>query len=353
MLVLWRRHIQNCSHAHQGRKYLKCRCPVWIDWRLSGRRVRKPLNLRDWQAAQIKARQLEAEGDITELIPLTLEQAGKKFLADAKARELRDSSIYKYKLLLKQLDAFAQARGYIFLASLGVDELRAFRASWFNKNLSARKKLEHLKSFFNFCYDSGWVKRNPAKPIKPPKVKEPQVLPFSDAEMKKILKACDSHPISARATQLRALVLLMRHSGLRIGDACTLKRERIRRGVLELYTAKSGTKVQIPLNPVVIQALGKIPKTNEFYFWSGTSKRETGVKVWENTFSKMFTRAGIDGHSHQLRHTFAASLLQKSVSMENVSTLLGHRNIKITQKYYASWVPGRQKQLEQEVRKTW
>jgi integrase/recombinase XerD len=172
-------------------------------------------------------------------------------------------------------------------------------------------------------------------------------------EINKILKACDSHPMPARAVQLRALVLLMRHSGLRIGDACTLNRDRIHKGTLELYTAKGGTKVRMPLAPAVLEALDRIPKTNDFYFWSGASKRETGIKVWENTFNKMFDRAGIEGHSHRLRHTFAASLLQKGVSMENVSKLLGHRSIKITEKYYASWVAGRQEHLEEEVRRTW
>ena len=86
---------------------------------------------------------------------------------------------------------------------------------------------------------------------------------------------------------------------------------------------------------------------------SGESKRRTCINVWEQTFQKMFQRAGIEGHSHQLRHTFAVGLLQKGVSMENVAALLGHQNIKITQKHYASWVAGRQQHLDEEVRRTW
>jgi integrase/recombinase XerD len=171
--------------------------------------------------------------------------------------------------------------------------------------------------------------------------------------MKKILAACDSHPSPERAVRLRAIVLLMRHSGLRIGDACTLARDRIHNGLLELYTAKSGTKVRLPLNPETVKALDKIPGAGSYYFWSGESARKTCINVWEETFMKMFRRAGIRGHSHQLRHTFALGLLQKGVSIENVSTLLGHRSTKITEKYYASWVAGRQQHLEEEVRRSW
>ena len=353
MLNLFRRHTLQCSYRDDGRDHLKCRCPIWFDWRIGGRRVRKPMKTRDWQAAQIRARQLEAEGIVSELVPQTVEQAGKKFLEDATARGLRDASLYKYRLVLKQLQAFGDRLGLVFISAFGVEELRAFRASWPNRNLSAGKKLEHLKTFFRFCHDSGWIKDNPARSIKPPKVGDPPVLPFSDDEMKKILAACDSHPQPHRAVQLRALVLLMRHSGLRIGDACTLNRDRIQHDVLELYTAKSGTKVRLPLNPVALKALRKIPKDSAHFFWSGKSKRRTCINIWEGTFKKMFQRAGFPGHSHQLRHTYAVNLLQHGVSMGNVSTLLGHRSIKITEKYYASWVAARQQHLEEEVRRTW
>jgi hypothetical protein len=42
-----------------------------------------------------------------------------------------------------------------------------------------------------------------------------------------ILKACDSYPDKVNAVRLRALVLLLRYSGLRIRDAATRSRNRI------------------------------------------------------------------------------------------------------------------------------
>jgi integrase/recombinase XerD len=47
------------------------------------------------------------------------------------------------------------------------------------------------------------------------------------------------------------------------------------------------------------------------------------------------------------------SLLLKGVSLENVSKLLGHSSIKITERHYAPWVKARQEQLEAEVRRIW
>jgi integrase/recombinase XerD len=351
MLVLWRRHARTCRY--DGRENNKCSCPIWYDWRIGGKRIRKPMKTRDWQVARIRQREMEAEGGLSDTLPQTLEQATQKFLEDAAARGLKAPTLYKYKLVLKQLKTFANGKGLALLSNFGVDELREFRISWTNKNLSAAKKLEHLKSFFRFCHDSGWIKDNPTRAIKPPKVDDPPVLPFSDDDMKKILAACDTHPQPERAKQLRALVLLMRHSGLRIGDASTLHRDRVHDGTLELYTAKSGTKVRLPLHPDVVKALNQLPAKGGYFFWSGESARRTCINIWEDTLKRMFGRANIKGHSHQLRHTFSVNLLQKGVSMENVSILLGHRKLATTQKYYAPWVKGRQEKLNQDVRKAW
>lgn len=66
--------------------------------------------------------------------------------------------------------------------------------------------------------------------------------------MEKILWACALYPdhgqyLKETPARLKALVLLMRYAGLRIGDAVTLGVDRIKEGRLFLYTQK--TKVPV------------------------------------------------------------------------------------------------------------
>jgi integrase len=163
----------------------------------------------------------------------------------------------------------------------------------------------------------------------------------------------ETHPKAGKAycDKIKALILLMRYSGLRIRDAVCLSRSKIENGRLFLYTQKSGTPVYLPLPPVVLEALAKLP--DEHYFWSGNSNPKAVVGDWQRTFRKLFKIAGVKGHPHMFRNTFAISLLEKGVSIETVSVLLGHRNIRVTQDHYNAWVKSRQELLESAVRKTW
>jgi integrase len=71
-------------------------------------------------------------------------------------------------------------------------------------------------------------------------------LPFSPEQWEKITWALEtfdeSHPNRTEETgkRLKALVLLMRYLGIRISDAVALKQEKIEKGKLFLYQAKTG-----------------------------------------------------------------------------------------------------------------
>jgi integrase/recombinase XerD len=54
---------------------------------------------------------------------------------------------------------------------------------------------------------------------------------------------------------------------------------------------------------------------------------------------------------YHFRDTFACLPLQAGISIEDVSVLLGHRSVKITEKHYAPWVKTRQDVLDRVLEK--
>jgi integrase/recombinase XerD len=348
MLTLFRRHTLKCRHTSRDER--RCSCPIAVEGTLNGEYVRKSLGLRSWEAAQKLVREWEVQGKEEKI---SVAEACDKFYADAEARNLGQAQLGKYRLLLNELKG---EYGNKMLSSISVDDLRECRAAWRLSPVSAYKKLERLRTFFRFCHDSGWIARNPAKVLKPPKVKTKPTLPFSDGEMEKILWACEVYPNrpKGRQKEVKAFVLLLRYSGLRIRDAVTLRRAEITGRNLHLYTAKTGSAVYVPLPDVAVEALGEVQNVSaEYFFWSGNGNPKSAVADWQRSLKRLFGLAGIKGHAHRFRDTFAVSLLQNGVSLENVSVLLGHNSIRVTEKHYAPWVKSRQENLEREVKKAW
>jgi integrase len=209
-----------------------------------------------------------------------------------------------------------------------------------------------MRAFFRFCEQARWIDRNPAVSVKAPKAKTAPTLPFLTDEMGRILDACDRYP--SNADRMKAFVLMMRHSGLRIGDTIALRRDRVKANKLFLYTQKTGTPVNVPLPPEVVKALSKLQGDGEYFFSSGRAKPQTARANWSRYLDTVFKLANVkDAHSHRFRDTFAVSLLEKGVSIENVSVLLGHSSVRITERHYKPWVKALQKKLEDEVRKAW
>jgi integrase len=53
------------------------------------------------------------------------------------------------------------------------------------------------------------------------------------------------------------------------------------------------------------------------------------------------------------RDTFAVEMLLAGVPIDQVSILLGHASVRVTEKHYSPWVRARQDQLEKSMQSAW
>jgi integrase len=178
--------------------------------------------------------------------------------------------------------------------------------------------------------------------------------------MARILAAVEHYPDKsgetgrANALRLRAFILLLRYSGLRVGDATSLSMDKLVGNRIFLYAQKTGQAVYCVVPDFAADALENVPRLSErYFFWTGDSKLHTAIGSWQRTLTKLFKLAGIAGYAHRFRDTFAVELLLAGVPTEEVATLLGHSNIRITQGHYSPWVRDRQHQLEANLERAW
>jgi len=367
VLNIFRLHGPRCSgkKSKHDRTYRRCSCQIHVEGKCGDRFLRQSLHTSNWQKAQRQVAAAESRGswdplpEEVQVPPLTIAEAKERFIKDAESgRRLGDSTLRKYRLMLRHLEQFAAKKGFLYLKQLDGESLRQFRDSWKLSPRTALKKLERVKAFFRFASENDWIDANPARLVRgPANIRDTQRLPFEPVEMDRIVEACRQVRLQGCTNDnLLAFVLVLRYSGLRIGDASMLTIDRFKDDDLFLYTQKSGTHVYVPLPPFVMNLVRAIkPRHGQYLFTGPESVRmETASDLWRRKLAQAFTLAKVQGgHPHRFRHTFAVELLKKGVPMEEVSILLGHSSLRITEKHYASWVQARQEILKAHVAKTW
>jgi integrase len=291
MLNLWRRHLKSCPHRRKGRSHTKCSCPVWCDGEVDGTRYRCSLETCDWQRA---IRKLAAIEDPQAPRVKSVQDAITAF--ENHILSLEASTQRKYKNVLAHLKAYCERKGLHDIMQLTVEHLDTFRATRRLSPTTSTKELQTLRQFFGFCLERRWAEDNPAKRIKLPRnVKPEEVVPYTQAEVAKMLTACDLIGRgSYERLRSRAMLLLLRYTGLRISDVATLGRDRVRGGEILLHTQKTGGTVFLPVPAELQVALDALPiprgagNSPVYFFWNGITSRRSVVGIAERTLAAVF-----------------------------------------------------------------
>jgi site-specific recombinase XerD len=226
----------------------------------------------------------------------------------------------KYKRVLGCLTTYCTQESLRFVDQVTVENMDGY-ALWRNKtNWTWIKEIEILRQFFAFCMEREWIRKNPAKALKRPRLLQANdVEPFTPAEIIRTIAACDQIGRSSyERLRARAMVLLMRFAGLRISDVVTLSRDHIKGSHLEKRAIKNRRMIRVELPPVVLQALDVLPhpkaatQDSTLYFSGGNASVRSLVKGAQRTLAAVFTRAKVDrGHPHRFRHSLASEILGK------------------------------------------
>ena len=268
------------------------------------------------------------------------------YLRDAKARNLSKGTQANYRSLFRKPLAYTASMGASSLEDLDRAKMRRWREGWNCAFSTQAQRLNQLKAFFSHAVREGWIVEPPMHSMRAPKSDSRPTAPLEPSEVRALLKASKGKP------REQALILLLRYSGLGIGDAVTLGRDAIQdNGGLVLRRAKTRELVTVALPAEVTAALDAVRKPGrDHYFWTGRSAHATVTGYGRQRLQGVAADAGVAGfHPHRLRDTFAVALLLEGVLMQDVRELLGHSSVETTERYYAPWDLRQRQRLGQTV----
>jgi len=273
----------------------------------------------------------------------------------------------KYRCALRFLESFCERAGIKALGNLTTEALEDYRGTRTIGTFTWKVERQMLITFFHFCIRRKWIMFNPAKELKAPRNLMPnEIVPYTFHEEMQILAACEQigggryKRSGAQYEQLRAraMMMLLRHTALRISDVCTLRKDAIswdqENAVwrIRLRTQKSGEPVYLPIPEGLKPVLDGLPAPRNaaqdcpYYFWNGQSSRRTVIGSAERTLAVVFRKSGVkDAHAHRYRHTLATRLLEQGATFEQVADILANSPA-IVRKHYGKWSKGRQENID-------
>ena len=367
MVTLYRRHLlanplasppRPACPATGDRYYKRCKCPMWAEGNTPTGYIRKSLGTNSWEAAENLKKKLDEGKPIGRKKPMRTADAAERFLDDKKIEGKAAGTIRIATRRMEEFKAWCRQEGYTYLMEVDTEALGRYRKTWTGEASTRAHKQGTVYDFFGYCLKMKWVLENPAADLSRIEFDDPEVDYFAPEEFDALIKAAEGMR-GRKAARLRAFILVMRWTGLRIMDVTTLERRRITNGKLHLRTTKTNVKVYAPLPPLVLQALAEVkplPDSHkDYFFWSRVGKPETAANVWRRSFMSAVVKSGFPrrGHPHMVRDTFAIEALLAGVPVDQVQRMLGHASVVTTERHYMPFVKARQDQLAESFRRMW
>ncbi len=332
-LYLVRHHYNQCPHKEKGQKFLYCKCVLGVDGELNGKRYRRSLFTHNLEKAQRKLAQLQ-NPNFRE--PKLLKDAIIEFL---KANsDLAHGTLRNQRRILVFLYKIAMAAKLTTLEDFDVESMDLYRSKRPISALTWTKELAILRQFLEFCLRRKWIGSNPAREVRPPKLKPKPKEPYTQDEVCRIIEACNRLGKGTyERSRVKAMVLLLQYTGLRISDVSLLARDRVRNGRIYFHAMKNGKLIFLPIPPELEKALTNLaePKgtigPSKYFFWSGNGTTRALVRGATRTLGKVFKISKVSGaHAHRFRHTLATALLAKGWTTRDVADVLGSSEAIIT-----------------------
>ena len=236
-------------------------------------------------------------------------------------------------------------RQFILWVDVPIEHVRGKKILGYIDHLRTRRlqpktincHLDSIRGFYNYLIDEEDLRiDNPVK--RNYNLRLPRPLPryLRDEEVPRLF----THIKNNRD---RAIFMLMLRCGLRLEEVAnlTLRAINLRRAQLFIYDGKGGKDRVVYLSSDAFEALSRYLKKRPssrvrkvFLVEKGAYKgKPLSMRGIQKRMEHYAGKAGLKVSCHQLRHTMATQLLNADADLVIIQDLLGHNQIRTTQRY--------------------
>jgi integrase/recombinase XerC/integrase/recombinase XerD len=283
---------------------------------------------------------------------MTLPQAVDFFIIDQQLRGNTEKTIAGYRGFLRRLCEWMADKGIVNLVDLTLQCINEYQLFIDRKprdrhgegklsKRSVQTYMRHIKCFVAFCYAEGFLNEPIHQRMRTPKAERPVIEILTDEEVNEILSCLTKSETGLRNT---AIIMLLMDCGLRISEVSGLKKDDINFQKGYITVMGKGRKGRIvPVGLKVRRAImsyiykrrqADFPYDDEYLFLAKERQPITPACIG-TLMRRLKVRANIPRlHAHLFRHTYATNFLVHGIGdVYELSRLLGHSDVRITEKY--------------------
>jgi integrase/recombinase XerD len=241
------------------------------------------------------------------------------------------------------------------LVAITANDVRNFFASQHNlSKKTIRNYHTGLSALWTWAVRERIAEQNIVREVIPPKEEDRVIVPFSEQDVKAMLRMLDKSRSYTRqgkrecsnklstATRNRVIILLLLDTGLRATEICELRITDVDLQNRHLTVFGKGAKERmLPFSAQTGQAIWRYLATrkdahmNESLI-STSDGRPLGRDDLRRLIAAIGDRANVKGaHPHRFRHTFAINYLRNGGNAFTLQMMLGHSTMDMVKKYLA------------------
>lgn len=282
---------------------------------------------------------------------ISLIQAIDGFMLSLYARSLSENTIRDYQTTLNYLCEYLS---HDFpLQIITRKQLRQFLASRPVSNKTLYNYYVGLSAFWTWAVSEELVTEHIVKKIPRPKPELPDIIPYSEDDVKKMLSSLERSRVYQRRgykptthslpfpERNRAILLLLLDSGVRAQELCSLKFHQLDLKNFRINVWGKGAKQRsIPISSSTANAIWRYRTTRKEDLNMGEpvfvndSDRPLTIDRLLDIVQVIGERAGVvDVTVHRFRHTFAINYLRNGGDVYTLQRILGHSTLNMVKRY--------------------
>ena len=272
-----------------------------------------------------------------EIKDMYIKDAANIFITEKKIRN-RNGTVSFYEDQLSRLIAYFEIKNVFKISQINkavINDFVNFQKAKGNTNTTINKYVGTIKTMIKYLEKNEYI--SPTG-FSYDKLKEtlPKIETVDESDLSRILKY--SETISVKS---RLILLILFSTGIRTNELCNIERCNIdfKDNNIYLTFTKSGYPRYAPMMPEVADLIKKYllenPTNSKYLFYQDDlPSAPMPHSCVRSVIARTKKALNIEVLSaHKIRHLFATSLLRQGVDIKSVSKLLGHQDIRMTERY--------------------